>query len=188
MNVNLEIFRFINNLANKSALLDKIMIFCSKGLPVIFALAVVVVYLIGISKRNVRYRKIAVNTIVFTVINLIVSFIIGAVYYVDRPFVHHNVNLVISHATNASFPSDHVIGTFSIALGLRMFNKKLGNVLIVLSIIVGISRIYVGHHYPSDIIGALIVVLVMNIIYRNVIRNIVNTIYMGIDKSIFKNK
>ena len=106
----------------------------------------------------------------------------------DRPFVHHNVNLVISHAANASFPSDHVIGTFSIALGLRMFNKKLGNILIVLSIIVGISRIYVGHHYPSDIIGALIVVLVMNIIYRNVIRNIVNTIYMGIDKSIFKNK
>lgn len=188
MNVNLEIFRLINNLANKSMFLDKIMIFCSKWLPVIFALAVILVYLLGISKRNVRYRKVAVNTIVFTVINLIVSFIIGSVYYVDRPFVHHNVNLVISHAANASFPSDHVIGTFSIALGLRMFNKKLGNTLIVLSIIVGISRIYVGHHYPSDIIGALIVVLVMNIIYRNVIRNIVDTIYMRIDKLIFKNK
>ncbi|MDY6011317.1 undecaprenyl-diphosphatase [Clostridium sp.] len=188
MNLNLEIFRLINNLANKSIFLDNIMIFCSKYLPAIFALTVVIVYLIGITKKKVKYRKIAVNTIMFMLINLLVSLVIGAIYYIDRPFVRYSVNLVIPHAANASFPSDHMIGTFSIALGLRMFNKKLGNIFIILSILVGISRIYVGHHYPSDIIGALVVVLVMNIIYRNLIKNIVDAAYMKIDKLCFKNR
>lgn len=188
MSLNLEIFRFINNLANRNALLDNIMIFCSKCLPGIFALAVIIIYLLGISKKRVNYRKIAVNTIIFMLINLLVSLIIGEIHYVNRPFVSHNVNLVIPHDANASFPSDHVIGTFSIALGLRMFNKKLGNIFIILSILVGISRIYVGHHYPSDVIGAFIVVLIMSFIYRKLIKYVVEAVYMRIDKLLFKNK
>lgn len=187
MSLNLEIFRLINNLADRNLFLDSIMIFFSEYLPYIFGLAIIVLYLFGISRNNINCRKVAVSTVVFTIINLIISFIIGNIYYVSRPFVDHDVNLIIPHSKNASFPSDHVIGTFSIALGLGEYSKVLRNVFTILSILVGISRIYVGHHYPSDVIGGFIIVIIMNYLYNKLFKNAIENIYMKIDKSLFKN-
>ncbi|MBM7833833.1 undecaprenyl-diphosphatase [Clostridium sardiniense] len=187
MGLNLEVFRSINNLADKNLYLDSIMIFCSKYLPYFFVLAIILLYLFGISRRDIECRKVAVSTIVFTIINLFVSFIIGSVYYVNRPFADHNVNLLVQHSKNASFPSDHVIGTFSIALGLGKYSKVLRNILTILSILVGISRIYVGNHYPLDVIGGFVVVIIMNYVYKRLFKNTVESIYVNIDKAIFKN-
>lgn len=65
----------------------------------------------------------------------------------DRPFVHNKVNLLISHSADASFPSDHATGTMGIALRLRKYNRILGMIMTILSIVVGFSRVYVGNHW-----------------------------------------
>jgi len=54
---------------------------------------------------------------------------------------------------DASFPSDHVVGTMSIAFGINGINKYFGRGLIIMACIVGFSRVCVGHHYPFDVIG-----------------------------------
>ncbi|KEI95406.1 phosphatase [Clostridium botulinum A2B7 92] len=182
--MNMEFFRLINNLANKSSVLDKIMIFFSKDIPYIFMAIVAIVFILGITKKNCDYRKVAVNTFIIAVINLTISFIIGGVYYVDRPFVHNKVNLLYIHAKNSSLPSDHAIGTMSIALGLRKYNKLLSLILTVFSIIVGFSRVYVGHHYPLDIIGAYIIVFATNYIYNLKLRNKVESLYEAVEKKL----
>lgn len=184
MNMNMEFFRLINNLANKSSVLDKIMIFFSKDITYIFMAIVAIVFILGITKKNCDYRKVAVNTFIIAVINLTISFIIGGVYYVDRPFVHNKVNLLYIHAKNSSLPSDHAIGTMSIALGLRKYNKLLSLILTVFSIIVGFSRVYVGHHYPLDIIGAYIIVFATNYIYDLKLRNKVESLYEAVEKKL----
>ncbi|NFD28481.1 phosphatase PAP2 family protein [Clostridium botulinum] len=184
MNMNMEFFRLINNLANKNSVLDKIMIFFSKDIPYIFMAIVAIVFILGITKKNCDYRKVAVNTFIIAVINLTISFIIGGVYYVDRPFVHNKVNLLYIHAKNSSLPSDHAIGTMSIALGLIKYNKLLSLILTVFSIIVGFSRVYVGHHYPLDIIGAHIIVFATNYIYNLKLRNKVESLYEAVEKKL----
>ncbi|ACA56775.1 phosphatase PAP2 family protein [Clostridium botulinum] len=186
MNMNIEFFRLINNLANKNSVLDKIMIFFSKDIPYIFMAIVAIVFILGITKKNCDYRKVAVNTFIIAVINLTISFIIGGVYYVDRPFVHNKVNLLYIHAKNSSLPSDHAIGTMSIALGLRKYNKLLSLILTVFSIIVGFSRVYVGHHYPLDIIGAYIIVFATNYIYNLKLRNKVESLYKAVEKKLME--
>ncbi|KEI83808.1 phosphatase PAP2 family protein [Clostridium botulinum] len=182
--MNMEFFRLINNLANKNSVLDKIMIFFSKDIPYIFMAIVAIVFILGITKKNCDYRKVAVNTFIIAVINLTISFIIGGVYYVDRPFVHNKVNLLYIHAKNSSLPSDHAIGTMSIALGLIKYNKLLSLILTVFSIIVGFSRVYVGHHYPLDIIGAYIIVFATNYIYNLKLRNKVESLYEAVEKKL----
>jgi len=182
--MNMEFFRLINNLANKNTVLDKIMIFFSKDVPYIFMAVIAIVFILGITKKNCDYRKVAFNTFVITVINLILSFIIGGIYYVDRPFVHNKVNLLLPHATDASFPSDHATGTMSIALGLTKYNKLLGRMLTVISIIVGFSRVYVGHHYPMDVIGAYIMVFGISYIYNLKLRNKVEDLYEAVEKKV----
>ncbi|NFD75681.1 phosphatase PAP2 family protein [Clostridium botulinum] len=186
MNMNMEIFQLINNLANKNSVLDRIMIFISKDIPYIFMAIVAIVFILGITKKNCDYRKVSVNTFIITVINLTISFIIGGVYYVDRPFVHNKINLLYIHAKNSSLPSDHAIGTMSIALGLGKYNKLLSLILTIFSIIVGFSRVYVGHHYPLDIIGAYIIVFATNYIYNLKLRNKVENLYEAFEKKLVK--
>ena len=164
--MNMELFKIINNLAGKNHILDMIMIFLSKDVPYIYMGILVLIFIIGVRKKNSHYRRICVYTFTFTVINMFLSFVIGKVYYVDRPFVNHKVNLLLAHKANASFPSDHAAGTLSIALGLSKYNKLLSIMLTILSVAVGFSRVYVGNHYPLDVIGAYIMVLITNYIFN----------------------
>lgn len=182
--MNIEAFRLINNLANKNKILDWIMIFFSKDVMYMFMIVIVIIFLLGIKKNNLEYRKIVISTLLITIISLMLNYAIGWIYYEDRPFVYNNVNLLYPHLENASFPSKHAIGTMSIALGLRKYNKSAGRILMILSIIVGLSRVYVGHHYPLDVIGAYIIAFGVNYSYNLKLRIRVENLYEIIEKSV----
>jgi len=175
--MNLVVFRLINNLANQNVVLDKIMIFFSRDVPYIFMAVIAVTFILGIASKNLEYRKAAFSIFFITVINLLISFLIGSIYYVDRPFVHNKVNLLFPHAADASFPSDHATGTMSIALGSEKLNKPLSMVLVLLSLIVSFSRVYVGHHYPADVIGAYAIVSASNYLYNAKFRSKIENLY-----------
>lgn len=186
--MNLEFFRAINNLANKNRILDDIMIFFTSYVPYIFMLILAVVFIWGIVKKNSKYQKAAINVFILTVINLTLNFLIGSVFYVNRPFVNNKVNLLLPHAQDASFPSDHATGTMSIALGLGKYNKHIGIILTILSFVVGFSRIYVGHHYPLDVVGAYIIVFITSNLYSYKIRGIVDKLYDKIVNKAYSRK
>jgi len=182
--MNMEFFKIINNLAYKNALLDKVMIFFSNDVPYIFMAVIVLIFILGIINNKKENRKIAVNTVVITAINLIINLMIRIIFHINRPFVDHNVNLLVSHDTASSFPSNHATGTMSIAVALNKYNKVLGLIMTILSIIVGFSRVYVGDHYPIDIIGSYIIVFITNYVYNLVLRNKIEELYMNIEKFI----
>ena len=54
----MELFRIINNLANKNTILDKIMIFFSEYGPYIFMAAIVIVFVLGLKQKNVKIEKL----------------------------------------------------------------------------------------------------------------------------------
>lgn len=115
-------------------------------------------FLFIILKRKNYGFIIASTLIISTVINNVIKLIIRR----DRPLV-----LVLVEENTFSFPSGHMMASVSmygILLYLVLqsnFNKKLkiflSIILSVLPVIVGMSRIYLGAHFASDIIGALIV-------------------------------
>ena len=179
--MNMEIFRLINNLANKNTLLDNVMLIFSEYMIYIFAGIIALVFLLGVIRKDEKVRWVAINTALLTIINLILAYFIGGIYYVDRPFVHNKVNLLYPHAPDASFPSDHATVTMSIALGINKYDKVLGIVLTILSIIVGFSRVYVGHHSPADVVGTYIIVFIMSYIYNAKLSNKINKIYDKIE-------
>lgn len=186
MNINSMIFNAINGLANHNIILDKLMIVFSNYVPDIFMAALAVTYIIGLVTMNEKMRVITVDTFMITILNLLLSFVIGAFWYVPRPFVTNKVNLLIPHTIDASFPSDHAIGTMSIAVGVNKWNKVYGRVLIMLSMLVGISRVYVGHHYPSDVIGGYAIVFAISFLYDRYLKNIVQAIYFKVEGSLLK--
>ncbi|HEY3869682.1 MAG TPA: phosphatase PAP2 family protein [Actinocrinis sp.] len=61
-----------------------------------------------------------------------------------------------------SFPSDHATIAFALAVGLWIVDRKLGIIAAVLATLEGFSRIYLGQHYPHDVLaGAVLSGVVM---------------------------
>lgn len=184
--MNMYLFKLINGLAHKSMALDKVMIIFTKYIPIVFMAVLAGIYIYGVVKKDIRFRCIAVDVFAMTAINLFLSFLIGLVYYVPRPFVNNKVNLLLPHTPDASFPSDHVIGTMSIALGVNTWFKLYGRILILLSCIVGVSRVYVGHHYPFDVIGGILISIISNYLYKKIVKDKIALLYVSIESKLIK--
>ena len=169
--MNLYFFEIINGLAYKSVLMDKMMIGISNYLPYVFMATLVCMYLYGFYKESKILRRTAIDIVTMTIIDMLLSFVIGYIYPEARPFVGHNVNQLIQHVPNSSFPSNHALGTMAIALGLIAPYRTCGIVFACLAIVVGVSRVYVGVHYPIDILGGFALALLINACYRNLCAN-----------------
>ncbi len=77
------------------------------------------------------------------------------VYHDARPFVSdHSTRLLISHAPDNGFPSDHGLVAFAVAGAILPWHRLLGVLALGTALLIGIARIYVGVHWPSDIAGA----------------------------------
>lgn len=74
-----------------------------------------------------------------------------------RPFVGRDVVVVGIRPEDASFPSGHTASSFAAATALSTFYPKARPLAFALATLVGISRVHLGHHFPSDVaIGSVI--------------------------------
>ena len=81
------------------------------------------------------------------------------IYYADNPIFMSWHEFAGSHLeSEKSFPSGHTGCVFAVASVLFfMMPKKVGIPAMIVASLVGISRLYVGVHYPTDIIGGFII-------------------------------
>ncbi|MFG3169115.1 phosphatase PAP2 family protein [Streptomyces sp. NPDC048200] len=71
-----------------------------------------------------------------------------------RPFVdHQGLDVLIGGKTDFSFVSDHATLTMAMGVGLFVANRKFGLAGIGLALLEGFCRVYMGVHYPTDVIG-----------------------------------
>ncbi|WP_126941380.1 phosphatase PAP2 family protein [Veillonella sp. CNR 79/14] len=180
--MNYWLFSLINDMANQSIVLDALMIVISKVVPYIYIFILAGLYMQGFRTRNFKLRGESFATGVLFLICLLGSFILGSMFYENRPFVDHTVVLIVNHAADASFPSDHAVGTMALACGILYYRWNLGTWMVYGSILVGISRVFVGNHYPGDILGAFILVWILTALYNKLLRRGVVRVYKGLDR------
>ncbi|MEU9730936.1 phosphatase PAP2 family protein [Streptomyces sp. NPDC048002] len=71
-----------------------------------------------------------------------------------RPFLdHQGLEVLVSGKTDFSFVSDHATITMAMGVGLFVANRKFGLFGIALGLLEGFCRVYMGVHYPTDVIG-----------------------------------
>ncbi|MEU8506915.1 phosphatase PAP2 family protein [Streptomyces brevispora] len=71
-----------------------------------------------------------------------------------RPFKdHQGLEVLVDGKNDFSFVSDHATMAMALGVGLFVANRKFGIAAIVLALLEGFCRIYMGVHYPTDVIG-----------------------------------
>lgn len=76
-----------------------------------------------------------------------------------RPYVRFpELTVLTTIPVDTSFPSGHTAASFAVAAGVYMAGwKKTGVVLYIAAALIGFSRLYLGVHFPTDVLGGAIV-------------------------------
>lgn len=151
---------WINDPAGKFALLDSLMKFSARDLVFLVPPLLLVMWFWPSSERALNQR-LALATAVAAVVALGLAAAVAHFVFEARPFISDgDTHLLIRHAADNGFPSDHTTLAFAVAGAILVWRRSLGLVCLVLATALGIARIYVGVHWPSDIIGGAVVGLV----------------------------
>lgn len=93
-----------------------------------------------------------------TIVSVLAGLVAKGTFAENRPCqaIHVATVQACPGTTDYSFPSDHTTVAVALALGLFLVNRRLGAVGIVLALIEGFSRVYLGQHYPHDVLAAFV--------------------------------
>lgn len=89
-----------------------------------------------------------------------------------RPYeVVEGLTILISKQVDYSFPSGHTSSSIAAALAIwKNTSRKYGIAAIVLAVLISLSRLYVGVHYPTDVLGGVVAGAVAAYVAERVIR------------------
>ena len=155
MNIDKSILRF-TEIYIQSPLLDRVMPFISRlGDHGYIWIAISIIFIL-----NKKYRKAGI----LALCSLFIGMILGEVLLKNiiarpRPFVEMpNIELLIPKPTTYSFPSGHTASSFAAAGAFAkiIHDKKITIPLFLLACMISFSRVYLMVHYPTDIIGGII--------------------------------
>jgi len=120
-------------------------------------------------------RQEAVRAAVATTAALAINALIGLAWYHARPFAAGVGHSFLHHAADSSFPSDHgtIMCTVSLVLAFSREPavRRFGSSLLPLAIVVAWSRVFLGVHWPLDMLGAAVVSLGVALVFRSRLAN-----------------
>ena len=153
--MDFALFNFFNNFASRSPIGDLTVVFLAQYFPYLIVLAFVMWACFKKStwKENIYLMLMGIAA------GLVARFVVGEgiriFYHRPRPFLTHDVIKLISE-TSWSFPSGHTLFFFALSTSVYLYNKKWGWAFFVASLIMAFARVVAGVHYPTDILGGII--------------------------------
>jgi undecaprenyl-diphosphatase len=81
---------------------------------------------------------------------------IVAAVHEARPYTTHpGILLLAQRSADFSFPSDHAVMAGAVAAGMWFVSRRLGLVATVAAVVMAFARVYIGAHYPQDVVAGL---------------------------------
>jgi membrane-associated phospholipid phosphatase len=108
---------------------------------------------------DTRLKLASLSGLVAAAVALGVNQVVSHLWDRPRPFAAHEAgtHLLAAPSPDPSFPSDHAAAAFAIAFAVFAFWRRGGIVFLATALLIALSRIAVGLHYPSDVIAGAVV-------------------------------
>jgi undecaprenyl-diphosphatase len=173
--VDYTLFKDVNGLSGTQPF-DAFFKFAANDLVYVVLAIVALTFLLPWRRRRIERRRGAVAATVSAAVGLLLVIPISSAVDRARPFVAHPgvAHRLIAHARDAGFPSDHATGAFAIAVAMLLFEPLIGALLMALAVVVIFARVYVGVHYPGDVLaGAALGTVVALVLYLPPLRHVI---------------
>lgn len=166
--IDKAVFLWIYHLSGHIPFFDGLMKLITNDIfmPIVIFLILIAIWFAG---RDTKARAVHQHAVICALLSMGISNIIvkGCNILYDRPRPYDvlpNVLPLFHPSDDPSFPSNMAAVFFAVAMGIWIYNRKLGYWLLGPAILVSFSRIYVGIHYPLDIAGAFLTALIATVI------------------------
>jgi undecaprenyl-diphosphatase len=133
------------------SILDPIMVCLSYSMT----LGATWIVLVAVLALRGRKREAVFILVALAISVFMSSFLLKTVFDTARPFEVMPLDVLIPLPTDSSFPSGHACNAFAGAVAILLMDRRLGAAAIAYASLVCISRIYVGVHWPADVIGGI---------------------------------
>lgn len=153
---NTKLFFDIYNLSGKNPYLDAFMVFAAQDFIIIAIIIALIIFIQG----GIREKKAFIFAVFALGISVIIVEFIRIFYIEPRPYITHPINPLIQLGQIASFPSTHTSTISTIAFSFWFYRANFSWFFIAVTLLIGFSRVFIGVHYPIDIIGGIITGLV----------------------------
>lgn len=123
---------------------------------------------------NTKIKLIAVEALVILSISQTIVYSVKKLLGRERPYtIIEKLNTFGIDLSDYSFPSGHTTASFSIATTLALNMPALTFIVFIIATIIGISRIYLGVHYPTDVAAGMILGVGSAILVHYYLMNVV---------------
>ena len=142
---------WINALSGHFRIVDMMLVWVSAiGLPLLVA-AVALQWWSPPDRSNIRHILLSAG--LAFLLGLLLNQILLLGIHRIRPYDAGVSRLLVSPSADPSFPSDHATASFAIAAIFLLHGLRRGYGFLAAAILVSLSRVYLGTHYVSDVLG-----------------------------------
>ncbi len=153
--MDLSLYKDLNGLANSHDGFEDVLRFFALYAQFFFVGLLAALFLARGKWRSINGRHGVIAAGFSALLALGAADLISHLWMRPRPYVAHpgDAHLFISASADPSFPSDHATAAFAIAVSIFLRHRKAGILALAMAVVLALSRVVVGTHYPSDVLG-----------------------------------
>lgn len=179
MVLDIKLFYLLNNLAGSSGFFDGLVVFFAQYFPYVLGIVFLLFLLFGLQKNSMRLRVFWLVVVTAVIARLGITELIRFFYHRPRPFMALHAHQLL-FSDKWSFPSGHAALLFAVAIVIYLHNKPWGVGFFAMGILITVSRIIAGIHYPTDILGGMLVgigvgYVVFFLAKKSVVKDVITT-------------
>jgi len=171
--MNQKIFETLFTLGQSGVIMKDLAIFLSLYLPYILAIGFVVFALSQKIKKD-KWLMFIEGLLAVILARGIITESVRFFYHSLRPFEALGFEPLIGES-GYSFPSGHMTFFFALATALYFWNKRWGLSFMLLTLFIGVGRVMAGVHWPTDILGGIVVGFFSGVLIHLLLRSTLKT-------------
>ena len=153
-----RIYHAVNQFVARHSWLGSGLSVVEKWAVPLIAAATVALWLFARPGPNRKWKLASSCALVSAGLALLINQAIAQFWVRPRPFADHpSAHVWGSRSHDPSFPSDHASAAFGIAFAVFFFDRVVGSAFLAAAFVIGVGRVFIGAHYPADILAGFFV-------------------------------